>query len=136
MTRTQAENFIKDLVKMRGIATDEIAVEASAVYPSWKEDVEYVIGQRVLYNDILYKVLLTHTSQEDWTPDSAVGLFAKVLIPDEDKIYPWEQPDSTNPYKNGDKVTHDGKTWVSIIDNNVWEPGVYGWEDAETKEEE
>ena len=39
----------------------------------------------------------------------------------------WEQPDSTNPYMKGDKVTHGGKTWVSDIDNNVWEPGVYGW---------
>lgn len=27
----------------------------------------------------------------------------------------------------GDKVTHNGKTWTSIVDNNVWEPGVYGW---------
>lgn len=26
-----------------------------------------------------------------------------------------------------DKVIHNGKTWVSDIDNNVWEPGVYGW---------
>ena len=21
----------------------------------------------------------------------------------------------------------NGKTWVSLVDNNVWEPGVYGW---------
>ena len=38
----------------------------------------------------------------------------------------WEQPDSTNPYMKGDKVTHNGKTWVSLIDNNVWEPGATG----------
>ena len=30
-------------------------------------------------------------------------------------------------YNIGDKVTHNGKTWVSDVDNNVWEPGVYGW---------
>jgi hypothetical protein len=28
----------------------------------------------------------------------------------------------------GDKVLHNEETWVSIIDNNVWEPGVYGWD--------
>ena len=39
----------------------------------------------------------------------------------------WKQPDSTNPYQKGDKVTHNGKTWESTADNNVWEPGVYGW---------
>ena len=37
------------------------------------------------------------------------------------------QPDSTNTYKKGDKVIHNGKTWVSDVDNNSWEPGVYGW---------
>ena len=38
-----------------------------------------------------------------------------------------EQAASTNPYQKGDKVTHNGKTWESTADNNVWEPGVYGW---------
>ena len=42
------------------------------------------------------------------------------------------QPDSTNPYAKGDKVTHNGKTWQSTTDNNVWEPGVYGWEEVHT----
>ena len=42
----------------------------------------------------------------------------------------WEQPDSTNPYAKGDKVTHNGKTWISTADGNVWEPGVYGWEEV------
>jgi hypothetical protein len=50
-----------------------------------------------------------------------------VLIPDPDVIPEWEQPDSTNPYMKGDKVAHNSKTWVSDVDNNVWEPGVYGW---------
>ena len=31
-------------------------------------------------------------------------------------------------WKKGDKVTHKGKTWESLIDNNVWEPGVVGTE--------
>ena len=60
-------------------------------------------------------------------PDTTPSLFAKVLIPDPETIPEWEQPDSTNPYNAGDKVSHNGKTWVSDIDNNVWEPGVYGW---------
>lgn len=47
-----------------------------------------------------------------------------------DTIPEWEQPDSTNPYAKGDKVTHNGKTWQSTTDNNVWEPGVYGWEEV------
>ena len=129
MTRSQAKEFIKALVNLRESATDEQAVDASAVYPEWREEVDYVVDQRVLFNKVLYRVLQAHTSQADWTPDVSNSLFAKVLIPDENTIYPWEQPDSTNPYKAGDKVTHKGKTWVSAVDGNVWEPGVYGWEE-------
>lgn len=56
------------------------------------------------------------------------GSLGSVFVAGEDgEVLPWEQPDSTNPYMTGDKVTHNGKTWVSDVDNNVWEPGVYGW---------
>lgn len=81
-----------------------------------------------MYDGKLYKVLQAHTSQADWTPPSAPSLFAEVL-PGQGgtDIGEWKQPGSTNPYKKGDKVTHNGKTWESTADNNVWEPGVYGW---------
>lgn len=127
MTRAEAEAIIAALVKLRESATDKQALSVPVLYPSWRSGVSYVAGKRVLYNNTLYKVLQDHTSQDDWTPDIAVSLFAKVLIPDETVISEWEQPDSTNPYAKGDKVLHNGKTWVSDIDGNVWEPGVYGW---------
>lgn len=106
---------------------DNEALETMMLYPMWKSDTAYPTGQRVRYNGTLYKCLQTHTSQADWSPDMAPSLWAKVLIPDAEVVPAWEQPDSTNPYSKGDKVTHNGKTWVSDIDNNVWEPGVYGW---------
>lgn len=107
--------------------TDDIALEAVELFPVWKVGQAYTTGQRLQHNSVLYSVLQDHTSQADWTPDVAPSLFAKVLIPDPDDVPAWEQPDSTNPYSAGDKVTHNGKTWTSDIDNNVWEPGVYGW---------
>ena len=107
--------------------TDDTALEAVELFPVWKAGQAYTTGQRVQHAGVLYSVLQDHTSLADWTPDSAASLFAKVLIPDESVIPAWEQPESTNPYSAGDKVTHNGKTWVSDIDNNVWEPGVYGW---------
>lgn len=111
-------------------ATDERAMEAVPIYPACKASKSYTVGERIRYNGILYKVLQAHTSQEDWTPDVSVSLFAKVLGSEMSTIPAWEQPESTNPYKKGDKVTHNGFTWISAIDNNVWEPGVYGWEKA------
>lgn len=134
MTKSEAKAFISALVTLREAVTDEQALAVPALYPTWRSGVNYAAGIRVLYNGTLYKVLTAHTAQDDWTPDAAPSLFAKVLIPDETVIPEWEQPDSTNPYSAGDKVTHNGKTWVSDIDNNVWEPGVYGWTELDTTE--
>ena len=129
MTLEETKAMIDALVTLRNSATDEQALRASALYPKWKIDTAYQKGERVLYNDILYKVLTDHTSQADWTPDAVPSLFAKVLIPDKNVVPEWEQPESTNPYAKGDKVTHNGKTWQSTTDSNVWEPGIYGWEE-------
>lgn len=131
MKRQKAQEFIQSLLSLRASATDPQAIEAPAVYPEWKADKQYAVDDRVLYNDVLYKVLTAHTSQVDWQPIAAPSLFAKVLIPDENKIYAWEQPESTNPYMKGDKVTYNGKVWVSDIDNNVWAPDAFGWSEVE-----
>ena len=113
--------------KAAGSLDDADALEAVQLFPAWKADGTYAAGDRVSYNATLYRCLQPHTAQETWKPDVSPSLWAKVLIPDPDVIPAWEQPDSTNPYKMGDKVTHNGKTWESYSDNNVWEPGVYGW---------
>lgn len=110
--------------------TDDEALTAAALYPAWSAQDTYDAGERVRFDGTLYKCLQPHAAQPDWTPTAAPSLWAKVLVSDTGEPLPWEQPDSTNPYMKGDKVTHGGKTWVSAIDNNVWEPGVYGWEET------
>jgi len=110
------------------VMPDEEAVQFVELFPNWSPNgVSYTTDTRVRYNGVLYRVLQDHVSQEEWTPTAAASLFAKVLIPDENVIPEWEQPDSTNPYMAGDTVTHNGQTWTSDVDNNVWEPSVYGW---------
>ena len=49
--------------------------------------------------------------------------------PTGETILEWKQPSSTNPYMKGDKVIFEGKTYESLIDNNVWSPAAYpaGW---------
>ena len=110
---------------------DEAALEVVRLFPVWAAGRSCRTGERLRCHGELYRVLQDHTAQADWTPDAAPSLWAKVLIPDPTQIPEWEQPDSTNPYAKGDKVTHNGKTWISTIDGNVWEPGVYGWTEAE-----
>ena len=109
--------------------TDEQALQVPSLYQEWSGDgVTYKAGIRLRSGSILYKVLQEHTSQADWTPDAAPSLFARVLIEDPNVIPEWIQPDSTNAYMTGDKVTYNGKTWESLVDNNVWEPGAEGTE--------
>lgn len=128
MKRNEAIQFRKMLEAQADSMTDEKILEVPAFVEHWKSGTVYQTGKRLNHNGIIYKVLQDHTSQSDWTPDSAPSLFAKVLIPDENVIPEWEQPDSTNPYMTGDKVTHNGVAYESLVDGNVWEPGTVGTE--------
>ena len=131
------KDVFRMLVKMavkqaRQITDDAEALQVKMLYKQWDKQIDkpLEVGEYIQYQDVLYKVLQAHTVQEAWTPTNAPSLFAKVLIdPTGETILDWEQPDSTNPYMKGDKVIHNGKTYVCTIDNNVWEPGVYGWEE-------
>ena len=110
--------------------SDEQAEEMSILFPSWKIDTNYSVDERIRYNGKMYKVLQAHKSQADWTPDVAVSLFATLLVSVEpDKIEEWVQPDSTNAYMTGDKVSYDGYIYESLIDDNIWSPIEYpaGW---------
>lgn len=105
---------------------DESALETVSLFPVWRSGAVYSAGYRVRYDSVLYRCLTAHESQDTWTPAVSPSLWARVLAED-GKILPWEQPDSTNAYSKGDKVTHNGHTWVSDVDYNTWEPGVFGW---------
>ena len=123
---------VRDAMDTAGsVLTDEQAATAVALYRPWESGVDYAVGDRKTYNGTLYKCLQAHTAQETWNPAEAPSLWTKVLTSDTGEALPWEQPESTNPYMKGDKVTHNGKTWVSDVDGNVWEPGVYGWSTIE-----
>lgn len=124
MTHNELVRFLKAAIVT---ANDEAALTGKDLYPLWNETAIYKKDQRVRFDNVLYKCLQSHTAQATWTPTDAPSLWAKVLIPDPEVIPEWEQPESTNPYMKGDKVKHKGKTWSSTVDNNVWEPGVYGW---------
>lgn len=121
------EKVHNQIISLLENLTDTQRLNAIDLHDSWHSEKSYATGDVVKYNGNLYRCLQDHTSQNDWTPDAAPSLWAKILIPDPEVIPEWEQPESTNPYNKGDKVTHNGKTWVSDVDNNVWEPGVYGW---------
>ena len=113
-----------------GYLSDEQALSVPSLFEEWNPNKNLKAGTRYRRDGILYKCLQDHVGQADWAPELAPSLFAKVLTSEDGTVLDWVQPDSTNPYTKGDKVKHSGKTWVSDVDNNVWEPGVYGWSET------
>lgn len=110
--------------------SDEDALEAIELFDVWMSGKDYSVDKRVRYNGKLYRVVQAHTSQDNWLPDMTPALFTEVALPGEIPV--WKQPiGSQDAYMTGDKVyypTENDDIYVSIVDNNVWSPDVYGWE--------
>lgn len=110
---------------------DADALKVPTMFPKWEAGIAYVADDRIEYNGTLYRVVQSHTSQADWTPNVTPALWTTISL---DEYPQWVQPTGSHDvYKVGDKVTYNEQKWVSIVDNNVWQPGVYGWE-AEREE--
>lgn len=109
------------------VLNDEQALTFVNLYAEWKVGKIYSVGERIRYEGVLYKCVTEHIAQAGWEPGITPSVWAKILTAEDGSVLDWEQPDSTNPYMTGDKVIHNGLTWISDVDNNVWEPGVYGW---------
>jgi len=123
---------LRPYIEKAAVNLDDVdALEAVQLFPKWEPNIKYEVDDRVRYENILYRCLQSHNSQESWTPNAAASLWAKVLIPDPEVIPDWEQPDSTNAYQIGDKVKFEGKTYESLINNNIWSPAAYpaGWKE-------
>lgn len=111
---------------------DEVtATEHLNVFAEWEPDVDYTVGNLRKHEDVLYKCIQAHRSQSDWTPDAAVSLWVKAGDP-ADEWPEWSQPiGAADAYMAGDQVTHNDRHWISDYDNNVWEPGIFGWHEAD-----
>ena len=126
-------------VMFRALAQTDVikptdALDNAGMFPLWAES----IGQRAeagsywRHGDKLYRVNAGqgHTIQADWAPRKAVSLFSLAANP-ADEWPEWIQPTGAhNAYAKGAKVAHNGKKWISTAKSNVWEPGVYGWEEV------
>lgn len=129
ITREQAKRLRSLIERMSADLTDDEAYTAPQLFPQWGLK-QYTTGDRVQYNERLYKCLQNHTAQADWTPDTAVSLWVEVSDPSVE--FPdWKQPTGAqDAYNKGDKVTYNGKHYISDVDGNVWAPDVYGWSEV------
>lgn len=118
----------RDLIKADSLSTDEI-LGLIDLYPKWESGKVYLLDDLIAYDNGLYQVIQTHTSQADWTPDVVPALFTRKtpagVIPD------WVQPTGAHDaYNIGDRVTFNGQVYESLINANVWSPADYpqGWQ--------
>lgn len=111
MLSTQAEEL-----------SDEDALDVAALFPTWASKLgqQVNVGERLWYNEKLYKVIQQHIVQSDWTPDVVPALYTEVSILEwPELVVPIP---STNPYMSGDKVTFNGQHYICQLDNCVWTP--------------
>lgn len=139
MNRSQAALELRKALQLfLGTLDAETQTEAilsvPSVFPKWEAGKTYKVKDVIGYGENpvgdvqLYQVLQEHTSSAEWAPDTTVSLYKKIGVT-EDGTPEWVQPlGASDSYAKGDTVTHNGQTWVSTCDANVWEPGVYGWE--------
>lgn len=130
MNRTHARR-LRALIEQTSVnLSDEEALTGIELFPAWKDTATYSVGDRVRYGDTLYKCLTAHDAQVSWTPSDSPSLWVRVDNPAEE--FPqWVQPvGSADAYPMGAKVSHKEKHWISTVDNNVWEPSVYGWDEV------
>ena len=122
---------LRALIEKASASLDDTdALGAVELFPLWAAGVDYAADIRVRYGGKLYRCVQAHTAQTDWTPDQTPALWTEVAKPGEIPV--WKQPTGAqDAYQRGDKVHYPGKddtVYISTVDNNVWEPGVYGWE--------
>ena len=125
----EADEFRSALDEITAAMTDEEALEHKVLFKLWQPGLEYQKDEKVRYGDNLYQCIQPHTSQADWMPPAVPALWRAFS---EEQYPEWVQPlGAHDAYGKGDTVTHNEKKWVSDLDGNTWEPGVYGWTEVQ-----
>lgn len=129
MTRGRAKQLRHYIVKASASLADEDALQAVELFPQWVVEHVYAVDERLQYKNVLYRVVQAHTSQADWAPDITPSLFVVVSL---DECPEFVQPTGAHDaYKKGDKITFEGKHYISLIDGNTYSPTAYpaGWQE-------
>ena len=136
MTVLEQAEAIREAMDVAGATlTDDQALECVRLYRPWEVGKAYTVGEFFTYgvngagDPKLYKVVQSHTSQEDWRPDATPALYDAIGL-DDDGYPVWSQPTGAHDaYNKGDIVNYNGVLYESVIDGNVYSPEAYpaGW---------
>ena len=130
MSYTEKAQAVRTVLNLAtSFLNDDQAETVTILFEEWQTDTKYEVGDRRQYNGLLYRCIQGHTSQSDWAPDKTPALWVRTST---EEWPEWIQPTGAHDaYEIGAKVSHNEKHWISIVDANIWEPGVFGWNEAE-----
>ena len=116
------KQLLQEQVKQQ---TDEKALENIELFPTWqsKLGVQVNQGERLYFDDKLYKVLQTHTPQEQWRPDTTASLYVQVVIEGEQGTIDNPIPFEVNmELVEGKYYTEDGVKYLCVraLAQSVW----------------
>jgi hypothetical protein len=111
--------MVKTLAQTDVISSDD-ALDVKELFDRWDVGLSVIAGAYYRHYDGLYRVVQAHTTQADWEPGVVPSLWTRVNKSGE--IPDW----SPGSWAKDTQVRHNGKIWLSMVDNNVWEPGAEG----------
>ena len=130
---TKYEPYTEDVVaKIKNLLrekvaeqTDEEALENIELFPTWQSRIGVQVqqGERLYYDDKLYKVMQTHTPQEDWRPDATASLYVQIVIESEQgTIYNPIAYEVNMELVDGKYYTEDGVKYLCVrsLAQSVW----------------
>lgn len=109
---------------------DEQAQDVPELFTPWVSLIGKAVevGTRVYDDKKLWKCVQGHTVQLEWRPELTPALWVRVFV---EEWPEWIQPTGAqDAYRLDAKASHSAKHWISEIDYNTYEPGVYGWREA------
>lgn len=83
MKREKAYAIIDAIKSLRETLTDEEALNYVVLYSDWKVGKDLSVGDRIEYENKLYKVVQAHTTQESWKPNLVPSLFEPIDVVNE-----------------------------------------------------
>lgn len=127
---------VPSIIMRAGIDDDE-ALTYADLYPEFDKLIgktlkpDYIIR----HGDDIYRVNQETVASEIYIPGSpgTDSLYKKITFDPETGYEDWQPPTGAHDaYSFGDIVKHKDKLWISTVageKTNVWEPGVYGWDE-------
>lgn len=121
MTLIERARVLRPLiVKAAQLLEDSIAVTCPELYDEWSgNSIEYSKDYKIRRNGKVYKVIMAHTSQEDWSPEVATSLFTII-----DEVHSGTLEDPI-PYSinmeifNGKYYSQDGVIYLCTRNSSI-----------------